>query len=115
MNRQSALNLQTEEWIQGPVWPSVLVQTANVNLSRYSWKLYTGEKKNETNFYPAISGTSVCKLNHFYLQVHSFCKFCMFGLNLSLCLDQDLGPVVQSIVSLTSLLRGQLVKCFMTL
>ena len=26
----------------------------------------------------------------------------------------DLGPVVQSIVSLTSLLRGQLVKCFMT-
>ena len=27
----------------------------------------------------------------------------------------DQGPVVQSIVSLTSLLRGQLVKCFMTL
>ena len=26
----------------------------------------------------------------------------------------DLGPVVQSIVSLTSLLRGQLVKCFTT-
>ena len=26
-----------------------------------------------------------------------------------------LGPVVQSIVSLTSLLRGQLIKCFMTL
>ena len=26
-----------------------------------------------------------------------------------------LGPVVQSIISLTSLLRGQLVKCFMTL
>ena len=26
-----------------------------------------------------------------------------------------LGPVVQSIVSLTSSLRGQLVKCFMTL
>ena len=26
-----------------------------------------------------------------------------------------LGPVVQSIVSLTSLLRGQLVKCFMIL
>ena len=26
-----------------------------------------------------------------------------------------LGPVVQSIVSLTSLLRGQLVKCFTTL
>ena len=25
------------------------------------------------------------------------------------------GPVVQSIVSLTSLLRGQLVKCFTTL
>ena len=27
----------------------------------------------------------------------------------------DLGPVVQSIVSLTSSLRGQLVKCFKTL
>ena len=27
----------------------------------------------------------------------------------------DLGPVVQSIISLTSSLRGQLVKCFMTL
>ena len=27
----------------------------------------------------------------------------------------DYGPVVQSIVSLTKLLRGQLVKCFMTL
>ena len=28
---------------------------------------------------------------------------------------EQLGPVVQSIVSLTSSLRGQLVKCFMTL
>ena len=28
---------------------------------------------------------------------------------------RNLGPVVQSIVSLTSSLRGQLVKCFMTL
>ena len=27
----------------------------------------------------------------------------------------DLGPVVQSIISLTSSLRGQLVKCFTTL
>ena len=27
----------------------------------------------------------------------------------------DQGPVVQSIVSITSSLRGQLVKCFMTL
>ena len=33
-----------------------------------------------SKFYPAISGIFlfVCKLNHFYLQVHSFCKFCMF-------------------------------------
>ena len=29
--------------------------------------------------------------------------------------DPDQGPVVQSIVSLTSSLRGQLVKCFTTL
>ena len=28
---------------------------------------------------------------------------------------EDQGPVVQSMVSLTSLLRGQLVKCFTTL
>ena len=28
---------------------------------------------------------------------------------------EDQGPVVQSIVSLTSSLRGQLVKCFTTL
>ena len=28
---------------------------------------------------------------------------------------ESAGPVVQSIVSLTSSLRGQLVKCFMTL
>ena len=31
------------------------------------------------------------------------------------CFDANLGPVVQSIVSSTSSLRGQLVKCFMTL
>ena len=30
-------------------------------------------------------------------------------------LNADQGPVVQSIVSLTSSLRGQLVKCFTTL
>ena len=42
--------------------------------------------------------------------------------NKSLCLDSQhnkawtkQGPVVQSIVSLTSSLRGQLVKCFTTL
>ena len=29
--------------------------------------------------------------------------------------SKNQGPVVQSIVSLTSSLRGQLVKCFMTL
>ena len=29
--------------------------------------------------------------------------------------DDNQGPVVQSIVSLTSSLRGQLVKCFTTL
>ena len=30
-------------------------------------------------------------------------------------MEAELGPVVQSIVSLTSSLRGQLVKCFTTL
>ena len=32
-----------------------------------------------------------------------------------LLINMDQGPVVQSIVSLTSLLGGQLVKCFTTL
>ena len=31
------------------------------------------------------------------------------------CMKVDLGPVVQSIVSLTSSIRSQLVKCFTTL
>ena len=30
-------------------------------------------------------------------------------------IDKNLGPIVQSIVSLTSSLTGQLVKCFTTL
>ena len=34
---------------------------------------------------------------------------------LHLTREEDQGPVVQSIISLTSSLRGQLVKCFMTL
>ena len=37
--------------------------------------------------------------------VHSFCSFN----------KNEQGPVVQSIISLTSSLRGQLFKCFMTL
>ena len=35
--------------------------------------------------------------------------------NLHMNQSRDKGPVVQSIVSLTSLLRGQLVKCFTAL
>ena len=37
------------------------------------------KKLKGSDFYPAISGTflSVSKVNHFYLQVNSFCKFCM--------------------------------------
>ena len=35
--------------------------------------------------------------------------------SVTIVLLKDLGPVVQSTVSLTSSLRGQLVKCFMTL
>ena len=38
-----------------------------------------------------------------------------FGAGSSTGIGVSLGPVVQSIVSLTSLLRGQLVKCFTTL
>ena len=34
---------------------------------------------------------------------------------IEICKTNNLGPVVQSIVSLTSSLRGQLVKCFTTL
>ena len=44
-------------------------------------------------------------------------KFYRIWLQVSSEISQDavLGRVVQSIVSLTSSLRGQLVKCFMTL
>ena len=38
----------------------------------------------------------------------------MWMLPLRLHVNKNLGPVVQSIVSLTSSLRGQLVKCFTT-
>ena len=41
---------------------------------------------------------------------HSFLRSVKLAMALA-----DLGPVVQSIVSFTSSLRGQLVKCFMTL
>ena len=53
---------------------------------------YTGQKMKGSNVYPVISGTFliVCKTNHFYLQKHSFCKFCTFEvLTYSFCLDQD--------------------------
>ena len=43
---------------------------------------------------------------HRVLTFQSICPFSLFA---------HQGPVVQSIVSLTSLLRGQLVKCFTTL
>ena len=39
----------------------------------------------------------------------------MHGGFLTVKVTEQLGPVVQSIVSLTSSLRGQLVKCFTTL
>ena len=44
----------------------------------------------------------------FFAILSKCCFFCDF-------LFAALGPVVQSIVSLTSSLRGQLVKCFTTL
>ena len=37
------------------------------------------------------------------------------GSDLIGCFDGERGPVVQSILSITSSLRGQLVKCFTTL
>ena len=40
---------------------------------------------------------------------------CNYYNNISIFFLKDPGPVVQSIVSLTSSLRGQLVKCCMTL
>ena len=43
---------------------------------------------------------------------NNFCNFLFIAL---LAAEIVQGPVVQSIVSLTSSLRGQLVKCFVTL
>ena len=38
------------------------------------------KKIKESNFYPASFGTflTVSKLNHLYLLIYSFCKFCTF-------------------------------------
>ena len=37
------------------------------------------DKKLRGQSFPCdFSNISVCKLNNFYLQVHSFCKFCKF-------------------------------------
>ena len=41
--------------------------------------------------------------------------FCIIKSNLVAICWKELGLIVQSMVSLTSLLRGQLVKCFTTL
>ena len=40
------------------------------------------------------------------------CMLCNASFDVMTSKYKDLGPVVQSIVSLTSSLRGQLVKCF---
>ena len=45
----------------------------------------------------------------------SILKNGLSGILQALVNDLNQGPVVQSIVSLTSSLRGQLVKCFMTI
>ena len=50
-----------------------------------------------------------------FLPKHSLKRFCSPKASQSFFSQKYLGPVVQSIVSLTSSLRGQLVKCFMTL
>ena len=56
----------------------------------------------------------------FTLTVHVFCIEIPVSIQCTpdqtlLSAASDLGPVVQSIVSLTSSLGGQLIKCFMTL
>ena len=51
-----------------------------------------------------------------YLLSVPLLSFTCYGTNGGLVvMADDQGPVVQSIVSLTSSLRGQLVKCLMTL
>ena len=53
---------------------------------------------------------SAVKISRYYFKGSSFASFISASLP-----SADQGPVVQSIVSLTSSLRGQLVKCFTTL
>ena len=55
---------------------------------------------------------NVSLLSKVYRLLFTFPSTSPFGILGGLCF---LGPVVQSIVSLTSSLRGQLVKCCMTL
>ena len=52
--------------------------------------------------------------SYFYYVVFEY-HIDIFTLKQSVLNEKVQGPVVQSIVSLTSSLRGQLVKCFMTL
>ena len=55
--------------------------------------------------------------NNFYFDFNGFysSEVLLSTNNTPFVEHQDQGPVVQSIVSSTSLLRGQLVKCFTTL
>ena len=50
------------------------------------------------------------------IQAHKTCSIshCFNNRDMKRLLVNEVGPVIQSIVSLTSSLRGQLVKCFMT-
>ena len=59
-----------------------------------------------------LSEVAHYKLPHLHLPYIVY-KFSFGALSVNVIVDQ--GPVVQSIVSLTSSLRGQLVKCFKTL
>ena len=73
-------------------------------------------------YHPVLSKTTLvrpCQLLNIFFQslLSTSSPFFAFAVLCRIVFDRqkDLGPVVQSIVSLTSSLRGQLVKCFTTL
>ena len=83
-----------------------------------------GEKHTPIKRFCRLSLHQNCKILHDFKQVQNFpCpwnksqKMALLGLGLlkEISKTSNQGPVVQSIVNLTSLLRGKLIWCFTTL
>ena len=82
---------------------------------RKSQKLSTFEKIGGKTWQNIHSQTKYLILNLTMNWIYLMVNLSQFTSHALYYVPEDQGPVVQSIVSLTSLLRSQLVKCFTTL